>query len=772
MSEQSIIYRYPVDLSGMNVNNHVNKIECPILRVDGSPFRLAIPGYGGFYTEHLEIRDNNYDLLEPGKDYIPIYWFEDASARTGREVYGAILIIDYRLRDKVYFASNIVGGDFAISSTIQEDCTKWLKDNPRKLPKSNDIKGNPSRFRPGEYKQTLWTKDGYEKTTAALEYVYRELLVGEPTRVNEADKYIQEGLNSVDASIVDMETRLAKHIATEGNPHKDLPAAVGIHPKLQPSLRASTDPSDFRAYSDVPGGDVAVPTDDVILTPYIMRFVEKDSRTSPLLPHITSTDNPHGLTAAKLGAYSRDEIDQKLKLLLPVGARAERSRRIDGRDNTGLYNEVIQDLRTQNFQSGYVPVGILGNGSTSPNHVLRGDGRWVNTQDILDLYHKAPFVFHSEGVFDTDEHAVSFITSKYSDPSLYPDGVVISWRVIKDYPIWDGNVYLQSNEVELSRFATRHRDGWVFSNEWDNYDLGVTRYRFEEIGIQQIALTPGEYDVLIVGGGGGGCGYYPENRWRGFSIPFGRTKVPVLAAGGGSGIVSRWHLVIKQNDRVEIAVGRGGPANATHGGNGEASYIKINDKVLRAAGGTGGQVTDKFVTRGGTGQSSGSSSIDFDGNIRDSNNPDGTKVKLIETRATDPSYEMYVRIYDYQTESITSGCLYQNFDSKYDHAIPGGYTPGYGDRIVYTEEWREVNDNKEIVAYRASVYGAAGGAGLGTFYTGQTVDINGKTYRPSGSGYGAGGGGLQNGSSGLISIIRVEKADETGRTEELNSGSL
>lgn len=771
INDTNPIRRYAIDLTGENTENFVNRESVPILNIDGYIYRVAVPSVGGFYTDHLEVRDQELNLLVPGKDYIPFYLFEDASARTGKNIYGAIVIFNHTINGKIVFSANIAGGDFAVSDTIFSEVSTALKDHYDHKPTSDELKGQGFRFREGEYKQKLWKKKGYESSSMMLEYAAREMLVGDVLAIEQADREIGEGLDMVDAEIGPTEQRVNAHATDYRNPHKDNRLNIGLSEDLR---NYGAPPADLIGTEEsTDGGDTGVPNDDYAATPLMLDRIQRGNGFLTHVNHLKDFNNPHKVTIEALKGYSKEKILSLISAYLTKDGSVENANAIDGLDINSLKSTVQAHLHTRLFTSGYFLPSLLGRGTASENHVLRGDGTWVHVRDLLDRYNASQLSMYVE--HDTKWASnVSDILNKYQNPIAYPDGTMIAWRETQTLSIWDGDITAQPETVELTRYAVRRDGQWKYANRWNTYDLGVDRFRFEEPGVYDLDIVPGEYSVLGIGGGGGGVGYYPKAQYRDVILPFPTTECPVRGAGGGSGYIKNYRVVVKNGDKVQVRIGHGGNGHETTAGAGEPTMLIINGQPLITCLPGKGATSTQFTAIGGDGGvGAGGSSIDYRGILDLERDKDGNEYINVQTASVDTETRMISTKYF----TVNSGEVCEPYvlvggwsQEKYRHGFSGTKPLGdNGDIVGYLEEWKDFQNGK-TVTYRGYFSCAGGGCGLGDIYFGKVLTVKNKSYRSSGTGYGAGGGPLQPGVPGFMSIIRVRKEDETGVTHAIEYG--
>lgn len=273
----------------------------------------------------------------------------------------------------------------------------------------------------------------------------------------------------------------------------------------------------------------------------------------------------------------------------------------------------------------------------------------------------------------------------------------------------------------------------------------------EDLTTDKVPLDPGVYSVLLIGGGGGGCGY-PYNK--------GSTRL-VSAAGGGSGYAWKGRIEVYEGDVVTVTVGQGGSAGQRVGGLGGVTVLAINGETVNfASGGEGGhfvgealsgnQYTSTYAVGGSGASGGGSSDGDItrndqqDWRIRHSghgggNGSDGEAVTLDGITLFEGGKGIGERYYDYINYQI---------DPDIKH-LSESCSIGFGGSA----------QNCDIEKDWSSLYSVAGGgAGYGTVYLG---DLHDGVFS-TGHGYGAGGGGGCPGVRGVASFVKIAENDAQG----------
>jgi hypothetical protein len=112
-----------------------------------------------------------------------------------------------------------------------------------------------------------------------------------------------------------------------------------------------------------------------------------DTNVMPVVyAHIADKNNPHGTTAAQVGAYTVAQTNDLLNQRLPIGGTAVNSNAFAGMNWTTVYNTIRANLDGSLITTGLVPAPRLGaNYTGSWGDVLCGDNNWRPLSGLINL---------------------------------------------------------------------------------------------------------------------------------------------------------------------------------------------------------------------------------------------------------------------------------------------------------------------------------------------------------------------------------------------------
>lgn len=170
------IFRYPVDLTGINYNNLVQDEVHTLVNL---PNRALIPTYAPYFTESLIVRDHiSNALLVKGTHYQCLQLVEEATIKTGKEVCEIILITDSNVSNEVRISYQTIGGLYQrTSSAILAMYNAAINDN-RPVDWSN-VLGKPGLYPPSLHMHLYRDIIGFEPMIVEMERLRNALVLSD-----------------------------------------------------------------------------------------------------------------------------------------------------------------------------------------------------------------------------------------------------------------------------------------------------------------------------------------------------------------------------------------------------------------------------------------------------------------------------------------------------------------------------------------------------------------------------------------------------------------
>lgn len=219
------LIRYPFDSTGTNPNNLVQNEQHTLAQ---KRFRAIAPMYGAFFTDGFTIKDSatNRQLLR-GTEYVFVELYQSLTMLTGKEVAGAIIVINPQVSSAVTINYQCVGGEYSQDTHTLVALLNQTSDDA--ISKSFlDIDNKPATFVPSLHLHDLGGGIGFEVLVFALERLRNAITWADTPKitnlVNKIDFFLstlQARINNrVDsellASIIDFKTKFTKQLAGLG----------------------------------------------------------------------------------------------------------------------------------------------------------------------------------------------------------------------------------------------------------------------------------------------------------------------------------------------------------------------------------------------------------------------------------------------------------------------------------------------------------------------------------------------------------------------------
>lgn len=162
------LFRYGLDLTGSNPDNFVGD-EKHVLSDRRN--RAVVTKAGPFYADNVVMVDMaDLRILIRGIDYVPIELNQIMSLRTGKDVFGALLVINRQVSKNIQVSYQCVGGEW-------EQTAQTLFDLLDKIPDDGldfswyEIDGKPKEWFPTPHFHPIGTPSGFEEICHKLDKI-------------------------------------------------------------------------------------------------------------------------------------------------------------------------------------------------------------------------------------------------------------------------------------------------------------------------------------------------------------------------------------------------------------------------------------------------------------------------------------------------------------------------------------------------------------------------------------------------------------------------
>lgn len=216
MASEPIIYKYPLDLTGVNPNNLV--VGEPHTLPAGNN-RAVVPNYGAFFAQHLVVRDaDTGQALTPHDDYVAAQLYQEATSVADQEICTIVVVTSSLVSDNIEIDYQAIGGDYTYSVLSLRRMIDDIDIDDRTVHWGN-VLGTPEEFPPAPHLHDVGDTYGFEYLVEGLEKIYFALLVGDE---NDHD-VIRTDLARLEAYITQevqgVVQRFEDHINNRNNPH-------------------------------------------------------------------------------------------------------------------------------------------------------------------------------------------------------------------------------------------------------------------------------------------------------------------------------------------------------------------------------------------------------------------------------------------------------------------------------------------------------------------------------------------------------------------------
>ncbi len=284
MSTTPLVYKYPYDPTGVNIQNLVSEEKHSIPREDNRAFATSA---GPFYSESLVVKDATGKLLKPKTDYIAFEYVSDPSEITGKEVCCAVLIKNDTIEGDVFATYQAVGGPFSLNVEAITEAIENLKIDARTVA-WGDILAKPDYFPALRHLHDIGDIYGFEYIVNAIEDLRNAILNGDAAAHQAIIRRIDDLKSWVNQRLVDNIAILEDHMRDASNPHNVGKNQVGLG-QVQ----------NFPVASEAQA--LAGTANNLYMTPLLVARVVSYKASDALLAHVADKSNPHGVSKDQIG---------------------------------------------------------------------------------------------------------------------------------------------------------------------------------------------------------------------------------------------------------------------------------------------------------------------------------------------------------------------------------------------------------------------------------------------------------------------------------------
>lgn len=167
------IIRYPLDPTGLNLDNFVNG---ELHTLTDKPIRAIAPTYGAFFTESLRIFDNQTQRqLIKGTQYVCTELLQTPTELYGKEICYLILVTDPAISSDVVIQYQALGGLYTRSGDAIINIYETIMKDDRPI-NWVDVLNKPLGYAPSQHFHDSRDIYGFEYVVTALERIRNAII--------------------------------------------------------------------------------------------------------------------------------------------------------------------------------------------------------------------------------------------------------------------------------------------------------------------------------------------------------------------------------------------------------------------------------------------------------------------------------------------------------------------------------------------------------------------------------------------------------------------
>lgn len=408
----------PLDLKGNKPSNRIIGEQRTLVKVANRPNRVLLPRLGAFYANSVLRLQANGQVLVPGRDYTSTYLYSDLSKLTTLPVYALIVVTNPEVSDTVVLDYQAVGGAFGLDVDELSVLLEAVRGDDLRV-NYEDIINRPKAFNPAEHMDHYWQLYGAENTITVIHRTSQLVTTRDTSQLANMQEYAETYRDMAAAKVAEQRDLFNIHLADHNNPHDDDKVDVGLS-HLHNWPMASTDAHLIRSvdfqYAQ-PGGGLAA--------------IEAGPAVS-LREHILRRDNPHGIRAGDVNAYSTDEQNSLYDTKLNRWDAAYDADTIYDYTAAGFKAYAMTNIPAHLVTHGYFGNAQLGVGYAGSDTFLMGDGTWRSMASMAQQHSGEARMAANHVMMDNSSmeptmyNVVNFVDTTYVDPNTFPVGTELT----------------------------------------------------------------------------------------------------------------------------------------------------------------------------------------------------------------------------------------------------------------------------------------------------------------------------------------------------------
>lgn len=297
---------YPFDPTGVVATNKIVGEQQILTAANHRDFHFVVPDFAPFFAEGLVVKhrdlSNVVRTLVEGVDFYTTHWFISASRGCAKPIYGSISFLDLSLTGVIILEYQTLGGVWTQTSTKIAEILADVLHNPRTTA-FDVVIDMPVSFPVIDHAWDLADMVGMSQMVEAVNEI--------------ADTLRQTGAEGIN-----------DHMARVDNPHSVTKAQVGLGSVQNYPI------------ADGPTAIAGVSASHYV-TPFALQASLDAGPNAAIATHVARVNNPHGVTAAQVSAYTQAQTNTLLGQKLATNGVAYDTTRFDGKTATEYRDWVL-----------------------------------------------------------------------------------------------------------------------------------------------------------------------------------------------------------------------------------------------------------------------------------------------------------------------------------------------------------------------------------------------------------------------------------------------
>ena len=171
------LIRYPLDYTGVSVNNKI--VDEVKLLESNKRYRVASPTYGPFFAESFILYDDDTNrLLVRGVDYNFAELLQEASIKTGKEIYNLVIVDTSLVSANIRYTYQVLGGNFLFNAQAIVDMYETFSNDERPVNWDN-VLNKPDTYNPTLHNHYISDVYGFEPLVSVLDRIRNAIVLSD-----------------------------------------------------------------------------------------------------------------------------------------------------------------------------------------------------------------------------------------------------------------------------------------------------------------------------------------------------------------------------------------------------------------------------------------------------------------------------------------------------------------------------------------------------------------------------------------------------------------